>query len=178
MAVNLVWYEPLAVKQDRIAKSDPWYPNRFGTAVKVGFGAAVGWAVFDAVSRALGGSGAVHYWSGMLFLAVVGGAFYGLIRPWVASYLESPVGIARTGLFRNSVFPPSGLRAEHWPWEKIGELVVERSMLGSEPFRLLVAYDPQGKVLATFGMAPDVTFERIAFAVTQFCSTVRVVDRT
>lgn len=175
MALNLTWYEPPAVKRARLAKTEPWFPNRVRNALGFGVGLAIAWTAFDAVSRATGGRGAVNYWSGMLLVAVAGGVLYGLLRPWLASFVESPIVVSRQGINRNSIFP---LRAEFWPWESIAELVVERSSAGNEAFRTLVAYDPCGKVLATFGMEPETTVAQIAAGVAQFRSEVRVVDRT
>lgn len=175
MAVNFTWYEPLAVKRDRLAKTDPWYPNRVKIAVKTGVGAALAYAVFDAVVKSSGRSGSANYWLGMLFVAVAAGTLYGLLRPWLASFVESPIIVSQQGINRNSILP---MRAEFCPWESIGELVVERWPARNGAFRALVAYDPCGKVLATFGVAPETTVAQIAAAVSQFRSVVRVVDRT
>lgn len=179
MRIDLNWSEPLAMKRHRLAKVDPWWPNRVVKALGIAAVCAIAYAAYDAFARRQGGPGSANYWLGMLFAALAGGAFLGLLRPWASSLMESQIVISRRGINRNDVlFSPAGVRAEFWPWSEIGELSVERVSLENESLCALVLRNRQGKVLGTIGVGPQTTVAIIASAVAAYDSSVRIDDPT
>lgn len=178
MGTNLSWPEPIAVKRLRLSKTDPWYPNRVNAALRIAAFLAILYAVFQAIAPYFHWPIAVNYWLTMLFIAIAGGIFFGLLRPWLCSFMESQIVISRMGINRNSiVLSPVGTRIEFWPWTDVAELVVEPLSLENESFSTLVIHDERNKVIGTIGLAPQISAKNIESAMSELERDVRVFDR-